>query len=374
MRAHIYLRVSTEEQAEEGFSLQAQERACRLFCELHDYQVAGLYCDEGYSGTVAERPQFRQLVTNVQPHQVVVVHKLDRLARNTHLLLETLQRWDAQQVRLLSVSEQIDFSSPIGKVILTILSAFAQYYVDNLRSETIKGLKEKAQRGLWVGPVPYGYRKSEQGYLLASEDAPVVGLMFELYATGEYSYTTLAAALNERSLQMYDWQTRERHSFMRESVRVILKNRAYLGFVSSGGIEYEGLHAPLVSSELWEACNLVRAGRDRPGRPGSKPASWLQGRVWCALCGAPLWFATAGRNDYRAFRCSGRRQRGCTAPQIRAVEVERQVGALLELLVLPLDAVDQVFMKVWCEGEQVVALTPTGPYRGLLQRLGYRIK
>jgi site-specific DNA recombinase len=126
--ALIYLRVSTDEQAEEGYSLQAQERACRLFCELQEHQVAGVWRDEGYSGARADRPGLQQVLANVRAGDLVLVHKLDRFSRSTRLLLDACERLELAGARLVSVSEMIDFSTPIGRVMLSLLGAFAQYY------------------------------------------------------------------------------------------------------------------------------------------------------------------------------------------------------------------------------------------------------
>ena len=372
MSARIYLRVSTEEQAEEGYSLQAQERACRLYCELHGVLVAGIYTDEGYSGTTDKRPAFHQLASDLVDGDLVIVHKLDRFARNTHLLLQVLQDFERRHIRLVSVTEQIDFSSPIGKVMLTLLAAFGQYYVDNLRTETAKGLREKAQRGLWVGPVPFGYQKQDK-HLVPSDDAPIVQMIYLLFVAG-YSYRDLVEHLNTQGYQAYDWQTRQRHIFHRETVRTILRNRAYLGYVSCGGVEYPGLHQPLISVETWAAAEQRRAERSAPASGKAGPSKPLAGLLYCARCEHKLWFHAGGRSGAsRSYACPGRR-RGCVAPQSRADLVEHQIADLMRLIGLELEQTVLALVKIWVDDGEVVALTPTERYRQLFALLGWQVR
>ncbi|PDV97446.1 recombinase family protein [Candidatus Chloroploca asiatica] len=128
----------------------------------------------------------------------MIVHKLDRFFRRAHLLLQTIEEFERHGVTFVSVNEQIDFSTPIGRVMLANLAAFAEYYSRNLGEETRKGHREKARQGKAVGPVPVGYRKDDQGVLVPSDDAEVVREIFRLYATGQYSYGDIADAMNQR--------------------------------------------------------------------------------------------------------------------------------------------------------------------------------
>src|SRR5215211_6624339 len=143
IRTGLYQRVSSEEQIA-GYSLDAQDRAGKLYCEAHDWQVAQVYRDEGRSARtddLAKRPAFQQMLADAEAGllDVVVVHKLDRFARNLRVTLETLERLERSGVGFVSISEQMDFTTPIGKVILSTLGAFAQYYSDKLTTETKKG-------------------------------------------------------------------------------------------------------------------------------------------------------------------------------------------------------------------------------------------
>lgn len=139
MRAAIYMRVSTDEQVD-GYSLAAQERACRA------------YADEGdsaFKDAQGERPALRRVIADYRRGWIgaVIVHKLNRFFRRTKLLLDTVEDMEQRGVVFVSVCEQIDFGTPIGRVMLTNLGAFAEYYSRNLSTETAKGLREKADQG-----------------------------------------------------------------------------------------------------------------------------------------------------------------------------------------------------------------------------------
>lgn len=373
--AYIYLRVSTEEQATEGFSLAAQERACRLYCELHGYEVAGLYRDDGYTGKNDRRPGLQALLAAVRPQALVIVHKLDRFARNTRLLLDTVERFEGQQISLVSVTEQLDFSSPMGKVFVTLLAAFGQYYVDNLATETSKGLREKARGGHWVGSVPFGYRKVDKSTIEPSEDAPAVQLIYELYASGGYNFHQLADEMNARGLQMYDWQSKQHGPFTREAVRVILGNPAYLGKVRCAGEEIIGKHQPLVTPEVWAQVQALRGARTKhTGPEAPRKVGKYKKRLYCASCSSLLWFRYGGHADTPSYECSGKRRGKCDVRQVSEAAIERELTELMALFGEPLEALQSFIVAVWLEGVKVVAVKPKAKYRALFAKLGFEVR
>lgn len=341
-RAAIYIRVSTEEQAEEGYSLAAQERACRMYAEAQGWEVAHVYADEGLSAfkdRLEDRPQLGQLLHDVKGRKAdaVIVHKLDRFFRRARLLIEAVEDFERQGVQFVSYSEQMDFSTPVGRMILTNLAAFAEFYSRNLSTEVAKGKREKAQQGGWVGPIPIGYEKGPDGGLVPSADAPAVRRIFELYVTRQHSYTTIADELNALGWQTHETRTGRRGRFGRESVRTILGNPAYLGFVSSGGVRYKGNHEPLVSETLFYTVQAIRQERTRfHGSPVRHSQAWLTSVLWCEHCGGKLWHQFGNRNAAgRYYRCSGISRRECTTKQARALDLEGEMERILKLLVVP---------------------------------------
>ncbi len=151
--AAIYVRVSSKEQVE-GYSLDAQRRACREFCASRGYQVVAEYADEGISAhtdNLAKRPDFSRMLADAEAGQfgVVVCHKMDRFARRLRVTLECLERLGKARVAFASVSEpDLDYTTPQGFLFLTMLGGLAEWYSRNLSTETKKGWAERKQRGL----------------------------------------------------------------------------------------------------------------------------------------------------------------------------------------------------------------------------------
>lgn len=208
IKAASYTRVSDEEQVD-GYSLDAQKRAFRAYAESQGWEVYREYVEEGVSARtddVAKRPVFQEAINDAlaRKFDVLVVHKVDRFARNVRMTLEYLDKLEKAGVGFVSISEQMDFSTPMGKVILTSLASFGQYYSDNLSTEVKKGLKERAMQGLWVGPIPFGYRKEKgenkdnEEYLVeVPEEAEILRRAYEMYVSGTHTDQTIATFFNQ---------------------------------------------------------------------------------------------------------------------------------------------------------------------------------
>src|SRR5581483_2551869 len=163
----VYCRVSTEEQAEKGFSLDAQEKLCRDFAERSAFHVAGVYRDEGKSGTTLDRPALKDLLakcTEGETINAVVVQETDRLARNTHDHLTIRAVLQKAGVKLISVNQPMLDDSPEGNMIDTILASVNQFQSDLSGRKVRKALQEKFDQGWWPGWAPLGYRNvAEEG-------------------------------------------------------------------------------------------------------------------------------------------------------------------------------------------------------------------
>ena len=339
MRAALYARVSREEQAE-GYSLDEQLSAMRRYCEQRGWTVAGEYVDPGFSGTTANRPALRRVLAACEAREldVLLTHQLDRLARNVGIqinILSSLGRWN---VGYLSTVEQIDWSTPQGYLFLTMLGAFNEYYVANLRRETRKGKLGRAKAGLSnASHTPYGYLLQEGRHVLDPEQAAVVLFAFEAYATGAYSDTQLATLLNGRG------QFPHSGRWAREGVRYLLNNPAYAGQVRHGRDTYPGQQPALVPAEIWQAVRALRDRRSQGRGAGRRPTRiyLLQRLATCSHCGLRLTCGTFGApGAYAYYGCpSGRRCVECPAAGrwIRASIVEAQLAAIMEHLVLPTD-------------------------------------
>ncbi len=192
MKAAIYVRVSSAELQLDGYSLDAQLTSCKELAAERGWDVVDVYIDPGVSARTTERPQFQAMMQAAQARRldVVIVHKLDRFSRSVVDLLTALHDLEVMGVTLFSATEQFDFSTPMGQVMLTMLGAFAQWYLDSLGAETAKGKRARAEAGLWNGAVPFGYQvayEKDGGDGMAypdEQEAEGVRLAFQKYSRG----------------------------------------------------------------------------------------------------------------------------------------------------------------------------------------------
>lgn len=363
-RAALYVRVSSEEQVE-GYSLDAQDRAGRLYCEVHGWTIERVYRDEGKSARtedITKRPAFAQMIADAEAgfFDVVIVHKLDRFARNLLVALETLQRLKGSEVDFVSIMEQMDFTSPIGKVVLANLLAFAQYYSDNLSFETRKGKTERKRQGLYNGLLPFGTTKGlgdipvldmQPKYCIVAtrqEIVPAEGLKF--------AFALAAAGRTDREIAQTLSKTgyltsgnRGQNAFTKDTVRAMLQNRFYLGELpDSTGNWLPGKHGTLIDPALFEAAQKARIRNTRkPVRQGRAYRPWgLSGLATCAECGNSI--IVHGRPDGRKrVRCAGRAQgKGCTQPTFFAEVAEEQMTDYLANFALPAAKLDRL-VSAW---------------------------
>ena len=161
MRAACYIRVSDASQVD-GYSLDAQERHVLELCRKRGWIPVFVYREEGRSArfeSIRKRPAFRQLLKDAESRNfdVVVVHTLDRWSRNMKVLVESVSVLDGLNVGLVSVSENLDWSTPEGRLVARTLGSFNEFFSDMLAKHTKKGIEERARQGMHLGSIPFGY-------------------------------------------------------------------------------------------------------------------------------------------------------------------------------------------------------------------------
>lgn len=345
-----YIRVSSQEQIE-GYSLDAQRRAIRQLCKERGWKLVKEYADEGISArydNISKRPGFFAIMEEAKAgaFDTLVVHKFDRLSRRLIVTLTTMEELRKSGVTFLSITEQMDFTTPIGQVQLALLGAFAQYYSDNLSQETEKGWKERAQQGFYVGPLPFGYKKGNDGIPEIIEDeANTVRQAFETYSQGGATLRDIADWINTQGYRTRNTRKQDQFGlvgprpFTQDSVRDMMANPFYIGLVRHKGAEYPGQHPPIVSRELFDGCAQLRRSHFRRPRSYSKRfRTYLLGNlIRCAFCGERMW-ANTTKGEGRYYRDTAQR-RGlfCYNPGawLRVDEIDSQVDVLMRGLSLP---------------------------------------
>jgi site-specific DNA recombinase len=345
MRAALYTRVSSEEQVE-GFSLDAQRRALEEFCRAKGWTIVDFYSDEGRSARgvdLAKRPQFMRLMQDVQARKcdVVVVHKLDRFARNIGVIFNQFEVLSKHGVAFASVTEQgYDFTLPAGKMMLALLASFAQYYSDNLSTETKKGKAERKAQGRYNGLLPFGVKKNADGSPVPDPKTyPGLLLAYQWCAEGR-SDREIALALNERGYRSTG--NRGNNPFTKDGVRPILRNRFYLGELPDGrGGWQHGAHEALLDDSLFAAAQVARERNlTAPSTVKVTTAARtysLSGLVRCDHCGGRLHFNMSKAGRPRVY-CYQQQQAARCAQRSTFLDCyEAQIAEHLALFTLPAD-------------------------------------
>ena len=362
LRAAIYLRVSTLGQVRtnrdgEGFSIPAQREACLRRVEELGATFIAEYIDAGESARSADRPQLQELLERLRTERdidIVVVHKIDRLARNREDDVNINLAIKKAGARLVSVTETID-DTPNGMLMHGIMSTLAEYYSRNLATEIVKGMEQKVKKGGMTGMAPIGYKnvqyfdgestKPRRTVETDSERAPLVTWAFEAYASGDYTVRQLAEALAEKGLRTKGTKHRPSQALRPQEVHKLLQNRSYVGLVRWKGEEFRGSHEPLVSIETFARVQSILHSRAQSREKPSKHTHYLRGTLFCKRCGSSMGFVRAkGRSDYYDyFFCWSRHKRtGCDLPYVSAEILESQVEACYE----PLQVSGQMLLEV----------------------------
>ena len=319
-RAALYMRVSTDAQFEEGYSIEQQKEMLEAYCKAKRIEEYECYIDPGFSGSNIERPAMQNLIRDIREGRIthVLVYKLDRLSRSqkdTLYLIEDV--FNTHDVTFTSLNENFDTSTPTGKAMLGMMSVFAQLERETIRERTRMGMLGRLKEGYWPGGArtPFGYDyDSAQGTLVPNADAARVERCFELLIAG-YSPDNIARMLGFK----YD-----------NTVRNILGRKTYLGLIEYNGVCYPGRHAPLVSEETFARAQRILD--QRAARREWTSQYLLTGLLICGRCGAKMRYQKWGNAGVKIVCYSQQRSKpylvkdpDCDAPRYWADEIEQKV-------------------------------------------------
>jgi DNA invertase Pin-like site-specific DNA recombinase len=198
-----YIRVSTEEQAKDGISLDMQEQKIKQYCKLHDLELKICYMDQGKSGKNMKRSGLQGMLNYIKKNTVnnIIVYKLDRLSRRTIDILSLIDTFTRDKAKFHSITERIDTNTAQGKFFLTIIAALSQMERDLIAERTKDALQYKKENGEVYGQIPYGYtRVNGNGLTEDPEEQKVINDIKALYYAG-YTYNRIAARLNNTGVE-----------------------------------------------------------------------------------------------------------------------------------------------------------------------------
>lgn len=308
----LYSRVSTQEQAQEGYSIQEQIDRMTKYCEAMKWTVFNVYTDAGFTGANTDRPALQKLIKDVKAGKVnkVLVYKLDRLSRSqkdTLTLIEDV--FLANKVDFVSMSENFDTATPFGRAMVGILAVFAQLEREQIRERMNMGKYARAKLGLFGGScrVPIGYDYIG-GKLVTNEFEKLqVIKIYEMYAEG-MPPRKIADKLNSEGLQ------HKYGKWIDKAVRDVLKRKNYLGYTPYNGEWFRGDHEAFISEELYNTVQSIIAEKSfdfiaHTHREG-KVNSYLGGLIYCQHCGAKyskhIDEEKGGLRKYEYYKCNSR--------------------------------------------------------------------
>lgn len=355
IRVAIYARVSTEEQAEHGYSIDAQLDTLRKYCDVYKWEIVGEYVDRGVSGKSIEgRYELQRLLRDAQDRKFdeVLVWKFNRMARKNIDLLHIVDLLEKNNVAFRSLSENFDTTTSMGKFALQMMGAVGELERNTIVDNVKMGHKQRARTGKHNGKVPIGYRSvkvdergKETRIVVIEEEAALVRNIFEQYAAG-HGLKAIANDLNRRG-----HKTRTGKAFSTCAIRDILDNPMFAGKIrynryenwaerrrngkSTELILSEGHHPAIISEELWEKVQLLRQKKSVMPKKRFEGEYLLTGLIRCPECGAAM---TASRTVNRAkdgtkivrmyYSCGRFRSQGssvCHANSVRKDEAEKAV-------------------------------------------------
>ena len=348
--AVIYARVSSEEQVQ-GYSIQAQLRACREWAEKNGNTVAKEYLDEGHSAfrRLEKREALKELLAETVNKQrafnLIIVHKLDRLFRDTLESSTARAIFKREQVRLVSVTEpMVGSNTPEDFLMEHLIVGMNEFYSRNLSREIMKGLKQRALQGHLIFGPPFGYRKEiinrQDGHkrtriisrpVIDEKTAPIVQRIFELYDHG-MGYKSIATTLNREG-----YRTNKGHRFGVMFIRRMLRNRAYIGIMDYNRDRGErepmaipGFYPPIIDQKMFERIQeKLKNEADQSQNSFAHRTEYLLSRlVVCDLCGHHYLGTSAKSGKHRYYSCATYLRNGrdaCNAPLLNKEKLEEAV-------------------------------------------------
>jgi site-specific DNA recombinase len=343
IRVAIYTRVSSQEQAEKGTSLESQAEQLEAFCKAQKWEVFNQYTDGGFSGKDGNRPALQSLRRDAKAgyFEKVAVWKLDRLARNQRLILELEAEFREQDISLFSIKEMVDTSTFSGRTVFQVLGLTAEWERESIRERTMTGHLQRMKEGCWASgrtPFGYDYNKDTKHLIINESEAGIIRKIFDLYASGK-SLGSIADRLNK---ELVSPRGKNGKGWYSNSIRHVLINPTYKGeaivnrHCHISDINRVDLSKairiavpPIVPEDKWNIAQS-RLSNNKHLKATEKGVFTLQGLIKCGICGCS--YGADHSWKYSNYICRGKLKAAhidgspkCTNRNIRADLLEQAV-------------------------------------------------
>lgn len=297
LRVALYIRVSTAEQASEGYSVGEQTTRLKKYAEAMEWDVYKIYVDPGYSGGNTDRPGLSEMIRDIETGEIdkVVVYKLDRLSRSQLDTLYLIEKvFLANDTDFVSMLENFDTSTPFGRAMIGILAVFAQLEREQIKERMGMGKEAIAKLGRWNGgtePIGYDYDITTAKLIVNDYEKMQVLELFDLYLKG--------TPLRTIETMFLDKGYKHKHGvWSPNSMKRVLRNNIYLGFMKYKGVNYQGEHEPFIDEDTYNRVQKLLDERVEAYKlTGIKPGGQttiLGGLIYCKQCGGKY-----AKNDWK---------------------------------------------------------------------------
>lgn len=331
MQTAIYCRVSTEEQATEGFSINAQKDKLTKYADVNDWNVVDYYVDDGISGkNLNERPEVTRLINDVKSGKInnVLVYKLDRLTRSVKDLIYLIELFDSHNCTFNSQTEKIDTSNAVGRMFVKIIGIFAEFERENLAERVTFGYEQKTKEGNYTncnGVFGYDYLIGKGKLTVNKDEAYYVQKIFEWYLEGN--------SMLKISKKMKDFNvpTKRGGHWNQSTINSILNNPLYIGNVRYGinkksGFEVVGKNIiPLIEKDIFYGVQeLIKKRKKNHSKKYSSDDTYYFGVLKCSFCGGRYHARQQIQSGkkYITYKCNGHYNNSCDAPGFSHSKIE----------------------------------------------------
>ncbi|MGI6009495.1 MAG: recombinase family protein [Methanomethylophilus sp.] len=272
-RAAVYCRVSTEEQALEGYSIAAQKEVLENYCIAQDYEIWRVYVDDGYSGRNTNRPGYRQMMEEIDSWDIMLVLKMDRIHRNSRNFMNMMDLLGRKHKEFVSATESLDTTNAMGRFVMAMIQNIAQLESEQIGERTYMGMKQKAEtmsnteresRTMGMNP-PYGYELEDGVVRSIPEELERVRGVFMDYAKG-MSQTDIAEELNRDGVR-----TRRGKRWTAYSVGTLLHNPVYAGYMRWNGVLYRHYAGTAVSPTDFNEVQKLAVSKEKDPSKRKEP-------------------------------------------------------------------------------------------------------
>jgi len=331
MNVALYTRYSSDKQSET--STEQQLKVCHEHCKRNNYTIVSEYSDEAISGRTDLRPEFQKMMEDSKRKlfQGIVIYSVDRFGRTLYQSAMYTDKLLKSGVLLISATEHISGDGAAGKLTLNMLMVFAQYYSDELSQKVTRGMDYNAEHGYANGgQIPLGYRtinsESMDGKKVFAIDeaaAPIVKRIFEMYADEHKTMAEICRHFNDQGIK-----TSSGVDFNKCSLRLLLRNRRYIGIYTYCDKEYPGLMPRIIDDDLFErAQQALTKNKKAPARKKAvgEGEYLLTLKLFCGHCKEMMTgYSSRGGTGkkYRYYKCTNRAKRLCNKKDVWKERIE----------------------------------------------------